>query len=111
LTLRFKPYDLKLKHTFTIAEYSRITNSVMLTEIEYAGIIGYGEASMPPYLGENHKTAIKFLSSVNVNQFNNPFQLEDIMEYIDALAPGNCAAKASVDIALHDLLGKIMGQP
>jgi L-alanine-DL-glutamate epimerase-like enolase superfamily enzyme len=25
--------------------------------------------------------------------------------------PGNCAAKASVDIALHDLVGKIMGQP
>ena len=24
---------------------------------------------------------------------------------------GNCAAKASVDIALHDLVGKIMGQP
>jgi len=111
LILRFKPYDLQLKHTFTVAECSRNTTPVMLTEIEYEGIIGYGEASMPPYLGENHKTAMKFLSSVNLRQFTDPFQLENIMEYIDSLAPGNCAAKASVDIALHDLLGKIMGQP
>ena len=27
------------------------------------------------------------------------------------LKRGNRAAKASIDIALHDLLGKIMGQP
>jgi len=111
LTLRFKPYNLQLNHTFTIAECSRNTTPVMLTEVEYDGIIGYGEASMPPYLGENHKTAMKFLSSVNLKQFTDPFQLEDIMEYIDALATGNCAVKASLDIALHDLLGKIMGQP
>jgi L-alanine-DL-glutamate epimerase-like enolase superfamily enzyme len=37
--------------------------------------------------------------------------MEDILEYVDQLAPGNYAAKASVDIALHDLTGKIMKQP
>jgi L-alanine-DL-glutamate epimerase-like enolase superfamily enzyme len=37
--------------------------------------------------------------------------VEDILAYIDHLAPGNYAAKASVDIALHDLVGKLMKQP
>ncbi len=111
LKLRFKPYDLQLKHTFTLAGSSRTTTPVMLTEIEYDGIIGYGEASMPPYLGESHATATKFLSSLDLGQFNDPFRLDEILEYVDQKAEGNCAAKASVDIALHDLLGKIMGQP
>lgn len=111
LLLRFTPYELQLNHTFTLSGSSRNTTPVMLTEIEYDGLIGYGEASMPPYLGESHKTANRFLSSVNLGQFTDPFQLENILGYIDGIAPGNCAAKASVDIALHDLLGKIMGQP
>ena len=111
LILRFKPYDLQLKHTFTLAGSSRNTTPVMLTEIEYEGIVGYGEASMPPYLGESHTTATKFLSSLDLSQFNDPFRLDEILEYVDQKAEGNCAAKASVDIALHDLLGKIMQQP
>ena len=40
-----------------------------------------------------------------------PFRIEEILDYVDSVAPDNRAAKASVDIALHDLLGKIMGQP
>ena len=83
----------------------------MLTELEYDNIIGYGEASMPPYLGENHETATSFLSKVELNQFESPFFMEDTLNYIDQLAPGNYAAKASVDIALHDLVGKLMKQP
>lgn len=111
MKLRYRPYDLQLKHVFTIANNSRTTTPVMLTEIEYDGLIGYGEASMPPYLGESHVTANEFLSKVDLSQFSDPFNLEDIIQYIDSLAIGNYAAKASVDIALHDLVGKIVKQP
>ena len=52
MTLSFQLYNLKLKHTFTVASNSRTTTPVVLTQIEYDGIVGYGEASMPPYLGE-----------------------------------------------------------
>ena len=111
MKLRFRPYTLELKHVFTIATSSRTTTPVVLTEIEYDGVIGYGEASMPPYLGESHDSATAFLSKVDLGRFENPFELETILEYVDGLAPANPAAKASVDIALHDLLGKIMNQP
>jgi L-alanine-DL-glutamate epimerase-like enolase superfamily enzyme len=111
MTLRFRPYTLQLKHVFTVAVNSRTTTPVMLTEVEYDGVVGYGEASMPPYLGESHETATAFLSKVDLARFANPFELETILAAIDALAPGNPAAKASVDIALHDLVGKLMKQP
>ena len=107
----FKPYTLELKHVFTIATSSRSTTPVMLTQIEYDGVIGYGEASMPPYLGESHKTATEFLQKVDLTQFNDPFKTEEILEYIDKLDKNNTAAKASVDIALHDLIGKLIGKP
>jgi L-alanine-DL-glutamate epimerase-like enolase superfamily enzyme len=111
INFRYRPYELKLKHVFTLATSSRSTTPVMLTEIEYEGVTGYGEASMPPYLGESHETASKFLSTVDLGRFSNPFLIQDIVEYVDKLAPGNYAAKASVDIALHDLVGKLMNQP
>jgi len=111
MTLRFKPYELHLKHLFTLASGSRSTTPVMLTEIEYENIVGYGEASMPPYLGESHETVNAFLKLVDLNQFDSPFLVEEILTYVDYLAPGNYAAKASVDIALHDLVGKLMKQP
>jgi L-Ala-D/L-Glu epimerase len=109
--LKFRPYELQLRHVFTLASGSRTTTPVMLTEIEYDGLTGYGEASMPPYLGESHESAGKFLSMVDLAQFSSPFLIHDIVEYVDRLAPGNHAAKASVDIALHDLAGKLMNQP
>lgn len=107
----FKPYTLELKHVFTVAVSSRTTTPVMLTEIEYEGVKGYGEASMPPYLGESQETATKFLSKVNLEQFDDPFEIEKILEYVDLIDEKNTAAKASVDIALHDLVGKLIGKP
>lgn len=109
--LSFEPYELQLKHTFTLASSSRTTTPVMLTKLEYDGYTGYGEASMPPYLGESHETARDFLSKADLSGFSDPFLTEDILVYIDSIAPGNYAAKASVDIALHDLTCKMLDVP
>ena len=111
MKLKFNAYTLELKHTFTISTNSRSTTPVVLTEIEYDGLIGYGEASMPPYLGESHETVIRFLNKVDLTQFKDPFQLDDILDYIDLIDEKNTAAKAAVDIALHDLVGKILEKP
>lgn len=111
MKLTFKPYDLQLRHVFTIANSSRTTTPVVLTEISYDGVTGYGEASLPPYLGETQASVMDFLKKVNLEQFSSPFELDDILTYIDKIAENNTAAKACIDIALHDLVGKLMGQP
>ncbi len=110
-TLRFRPYTLEMRHVFTVASFSRSTTPVVLTELEYEGIIGYGEASMPPYLGETQESVINFLNKIDLSSFDSPFQTQEILSYVDAVSEKNTAAKASVDIALHDLLGKVMNQP
>ncbi len=111
LNLSFKPYELKLRHAFNLAKSSRTTTPDVLVQLEYDGLVGYGEASMPPYLGESIESVCSFLGKLDLTQFSDPFRIDDILAYVDGVAPDNRAAKASVDIALHDLLGKIMGQP
>ncbi len=111
MKLSFRPYDLLLSHTFTVAGFSRDTTPVVLSEIEYEGFTGYGEASMPPYLGESQKSVMQFLQKLDLEQFHDPFMLDDILSYVDSIDDGNRAAKACVDIALHDLIGKLLNQP
>lgn len=111
MKLKFFPYELKLRHVFTVATYSRTTTPDVQVEIEYEGLTGYGEASMPPYLGQTVDSVMSFLKKVNLEQFDDPFQLEDILTYVDSISLGDTAAKAAVDIALHDLVGKLLGAP
>ena len=111
MKLTWMPYELQLQHTFTVASYSRTTTPDVQVRIDYDGYTGYGEASMPPYLGQTVESVCAFLEKVRLEQFSDPFQLEEILTYVDSLSPGDTAAKAAVDIALHDLVGKLLGQP
>lgn len=116
LRLRFFPYELKLRHVFTVATSSRSTTPDVQVEIEYDGIIGYGEASMPPYLQKqlgSLDSVMAFLKELQgkIGDFTDPFRLEDILTWVDGLSEGNAAAKAAVDIALHDLVGKLLQAP
>ncbi len=111
MRLHFQPFTLELKHAFTLASGSRTTTPVVLTRIDHEGVSGYGEASMPPYLGESHETVTSFLARVDLEPFTDPFRMEEILGYVRDVAPGNPAAKASVDMALHDLVGKLLGEP
>jgi L-alanine-DL-glutamate epimerase-like enolase superfamily enzyme len=111
MKLSWFPYELKLRHTFTVASYSRTTTPDVQVQIDYEGFTGYGEASMPPYLGQSVESVTKFLEKVDLEQFSDPFCLEDILTYVDSLSEGDAAAKAAVDIALHDLVGKLIGVP
>ncbi len=83
----------------------------MLLQLTYEGYTGHGEASMVPYMGESQQSATEFLNKVDVSQFKYPFDFAGIINYLDSIAPGNPAIKAAVDIALHDLEGKIKQQP
>ena len=116
MQLRFFPYELKLAHVFTVASYSRSTTPDVQVELEYDGIVGYGEASMPPYLAKELGTVesvMAFLQRVQqvIGAFDDPFKMEEILTCIDAMDEGNAAAKTAVDIALHDLVGKLLQAP
>lgn len=114
LRLEWRPYTGKLKYTFTIATYSRTETPLVLVRLSWRGYEGYGEASMPQYLGESTQSVTSFLARAAqevLPRFKDPFLLDDILSEVDALSPRDTAAKAAIDIALHDLLGKILGRP
>lgn len=111
MKLEWLPFNAQMKHVFTISNSSRTTTPIVLTQITYDGVTGYGEAAMPPYLGESQASVMEYLKKVDLSQFSSPFMIEDITAYLDSITTNNTAAKASVDIALHDLVGKLIGQP
>lgn len=116
MKLRFFPYELKLRHVFTVATYSRSTTPDVQVELEYDGVIGYGEASMPPYLQKelgSVDSVLAFLKKVQdgLAKFDDPFKIEEILTYVDSLSESDAAGKAAVDIALHDLVGKLLQAP
>lgn len=111
LKLSWRPYELRLRHLFGVAGSARTSTQGVQVSLEYEGVTGYGEASMPPYLGESAASVQEFLSRVDLSSYSDPFRMEEILDDVDRIAENNAAAKASVDIALHDLVGKLIGQP
>lgn len=118
LRLSWEPYELTLKHTFTVSGSSRKATPGVQVRLEFDGYTGYGEASMPPYLGHSVESVQAFLSKLDLSRFTDPFMLEDIMAYVNSCARklrggglSDAPARAAVDMALHDLFGKLLGQP
>ncbi|MES2627767.1 MAG: enolase C-terminal domain-like protein, partial [Bacteroidota bacterium] len=112
MNITLHPLTLSLRYPFTLGNGSSRTHTpVLLIELSHEGHTAYGEAAMPPYLGEDHHTATAFINRVDFGRFSFPFDFADIHQYLDDLAPGNSAAKAGIDLALHDLDGKLQGKP
>lgn len=111
MQLSFETATLRLSQPFTLATSSRTATPVVFTELTWNGLVGYGEGAMPPYLGESHESVSAFLSRVNLGRFSTPEAIDDIMAWVDGIEAGHGAAKAAVDIALHDLEGKRLGRP
>jgi L-alanine-DL-glutamate epimerase-like enolase superfamily enzyme len=111
MKLSYQFYQLDLKYPFKIANYSRTSTPLVLLQLQLDGFTGYGEASMVPYMGESHETATKFLNKIDLSVLKFPFYYAEIISYFDKLAPAQPAIKAALDIALHDLEGKLTAKP
>jgi L-alanine-DL-glutamate epimerase-like enolase superfamily enzyme len=109
--LSWREYALKLRHPFTIARGSSSTKQVIVTHLEHEGIVGFGEAAPSSRYGESIETVKAFLGKVDLQRFDDPLQLESILRYVDTVSEGNYAAKAAIDIALHDWRGKKLAIP
>ena len=110
MDLRIVPRTLKLAETFTIAYASSDEEPVVGVELHHAGLVGYGEATPFDRYDETPDTAIDWLERAAPLLGDDPFALAAINDRLVAL-PGQQAARAAVDAALHDLIGKVCGQP
>ena len=108
MNLSWEPITLNLTTTFRIAHGASDQRHNVIAHLEHAGLAGSGEAPAVVYHGESQEGIIAYLESAIPLLGDDPFQLEDILNNLPA---GSHAARAALDIALHDLWGKIVGQP
>jgi L-alanine-DL-glutamate epimerase-like enolase superfamily enzyme len=98
--------ELRLAETFTISRESTDVADVVEVGIRHGDVSGFGEAAPIERYDESAGSALAWLETVEVG--DDPFALDEIGE---RLPPGEQAARAAVDAALHDLQGKLLGRP
>ena len=101
---------LELAETFVIARDATDYADVVHVALSHQGVIGYGEAAPIERYDESPKSATRFVEEHAELLGDDPFALEEIGERLAAV-PGEQAAKAALDAALHDLQGKLLGVP
>jgi L-alanine-DL-glutamate epimerase-like enolase superfamily enzyme len=101
---------LRLAETFVIARESRDEEDVVQVEIVHGGLTGRGEAAPIERYAESPASALAFAQEHAQLLGDDPFALEEIGVRL-AEVPGEQAAKAALDAALHDLHGKLLGVP
>jgi L-Ala-D/L-Glu epimerase len=112
MKLSYCPYSLQFKHPFGLAYGSRTKTDVVFIKLEQDGFTGYGESSLPPYLGETQESVIKFIEQARdiVESAGLHSDISQLVSEIDELSENNNAAKAGLDIALHDLFSRSKGK-
>ena len=108
MELNTRIVSLDLAETFTIARGSQDVAEVVEIEIKHEGVSGFGEATPQEVYDESIESAKAYAEAVAPDLGDDPFALEAVME---RLPPTQYAARAAIDAALHDLCGKLLGEP
>ena len=101
---------LELAETFTISRSTQETAEVVWVELEHQGYVAHGEAAPIERYGESAASALACLDDAGEMLGDDPFAFETVRARL-AEHPGEQAAKAAVDAALHDLRGRMLGVP
>lgn len=110
MQIRAHEQSMLLANTFRIARETRDDIQTVVCAIEHGGVTGYGEAAPIERYEETTASALAFLAECGPDLGDDPFALEQIETRL-ARRPGEHAAKAAIDCALHDLQGKLLGIP
>jgi L-Ala-D/L-Glu epimerase len=111
LRLNARPIQLTLTTPFRISRSVQYTASNIVAELTYQAYTGYGEAAPSRYYGENADTVSSCLHKFADSLGDDPFLIEDILDNLEKVIRLHPSAKAAVDMALYDLLGKILDIP
>jgi L-Ala-D/L-Glu epimerase / N-acetyl-D-glutamate racemase len=99
---------LELAETFVIARDATDVAEVVQVEISHDGVSGFGEAAPIERYSESAESALAYVEEHAGALGDDPFALEVIESRLE---PREWAARSAIDAALHDLQGKLLGQP
>lgn len=104
-------FDLPLKRTFSISRGSRTVARNVLIRLESDGITGIGEAAPNHRYDETPESAIAFLEEFKEFEMSNPFDVDTLVERMNKAGEGEYAARAGLEMALYDWIGKKINLP
>jgi L-Ala-D/L-Glu epimerase len=108
--LSSRVFALEYLEPFVISRSADTHSQVVQVAIRHGDLVGYGEGAPDEHYDESIASAMGFLGRVQPLLGDDPLAIEAILGRL-AETPGEMAAKCAIDGALHDLLGKICGQP
>jgi len=121
--LQARPMDLTTKHVFGISRSaSQVFHNVFVT-LRAGGIEGVGEAAPSPFYGEDQDSTLRALETMKVELAKNSrllagesgdwsgFNHQTVSEVVAVAEEPCAAARAAVDMALYDILGKSLKAP
>lgn len=111
MKLEITTYTLDLAIPFAIARGTTFKHEICIVEIEYQGIKGYGEASPSSYYQDDTEKASKFIMASKELLGDDPFAIERISRQLGSISDYSPSGKAAIEIALFDLLGKVLNKP
>lgn len=112
MRMTLRPFELPLRHVFTISRGSTAVYRALLVELQQDGVTGYGEAGESDYYGATVPNMIAALEGVR--REIEHWYLEEPESLWHALAANftsNRFAQCALDVAAHDLWGKLRGSP
>ena len=110
MDLSYRAVTLPLGAPFRISRSTDVEVELLEIEVRAGDVVGYGEAAPQDHYGESMDSAVRCLEATRDLLGDDPFALEEIGARL-AEIPGEAAAKAGIDGALHDVCGKLSGQP
>lgn len=111
MKLDVQTFDLKLTTPFRISRHVQYTAANVLTRITHEGVTGIGEAAPSEHYGEYRETVMAALKLLGNELGDDPFALDDIFKRLNHAIRLNPSAKAALDMALYDLIGKLLNVP
>lgn len=111
MRLSVEALELRTRYAFTIAHGSHQSYRNALVKLEHDGVTGLGEGSASHYYGESWETMVDALAAWAPRLGDDPFALDAIEARLDGVLRGHGAARAALEMALHDWIGKKLGLP
>jgi L-alanine-DL-glutamate epimerase-like enolase superfamily enzyme len=107
IRLTWEAITLQLRHPFRISHGTSETR--IAHWLRLAGDEGWGEGTIPPYYGVTTETMAAYWDAVAHRTDPFPDDPANIPAFVDVDGPA--PARAALDLALHDRLGRLHGQP
>lgn len=111
MELNYKRCQLPLTYQFTVAYSKKIYAENVFVELRHKNHVGYGEAAPSYFYHESPETIQKFFDLVKPILKSDPINIDVIMGQLETKFQGNYAAKAAINMALYDLIGKKLNLP